>query len=157
MNADKQQQLRAEQLRREVAAAGLSPRPATAQELGALLKHLRTTAEVSKAALGRECLVHDSYIGHAETGRNMPRRRFWAEADIALAADGVLVEAYETWVEPQNRPRPGTRVLASAAKARRERADVRWRAALAAAAIDPHHSYSRGTGTVQTRDRRRTR
>ncbi|MFE3618084.1 hypothetical protein, partial [Streptomyces anulatus] len=72
----------------------------------------------------------------------------------ALAADGVLTQAYDTWAEPQNAPRPGMRVLATAARARN---DARWRAAVTDCGIDPHRSYSRSSGPVRATDRSRTR
>ncbi|MBF6463066.1 helix-turn-helix domain-containing protein [Nocardia puris] len=82
------------------------------EELGALLNHYRTKALVSQEALARECLLDPSYVRHAERGRAIPARRFWAEADIALAAEGALVTAYDQWAEPRNKPREGVRVLA---------------------------------------------
>ncbi|MEG8181766.1 helix-turn-helix domain-containing protein [Nocardia terpenica] len=87
--------------------------PSTPEEqLGALLRDFRCAGRVTREALARECLIDPSYVRHAESGRNLPRRQFWAEADIALAADGMLIDAYDRWAAPRNTPRPGVRVLA---------------------------------------------
>ncbi|MEU1985766.1 helix-turn-helix transcriptional regulator [Nocardia sp. NPDC019395] len=91
----------------DVAAAPGSPRA-----LGEALKQARTVAGVSQGELARECLLDRTVVSKAEAGQRMPSRRFWAEADIALAADGVLVGAYDRWAQAQDAPRSSVRVLA---------------------------------------------
>lgn len=86
--------------------------PTTPQELGALLRHYRTTAEVTLQQLAAECLIHYSLVQKVEVGtRNQPRR-FWAEVDVMLAADGELLAAFDHYQQvTQTPPRP-VRVLA---------------------------------------------
>ncbi|MGW3278009.1 helix-turn-helix domain-containing protein [Nocardia rhamnosiphila] len=86
--------------------------PSNPQELGGLLRNLRDSAGVSQRELAEECLLDRSLVAKVEAGQRTLSRRFWAEADIALAAEGSLVDAYDKLAQQQNAPRPGVRVLA---------------------------------------------
>ncbi|MFC9440552.1 helix-turn-helix domain-containing protein [Nocardia sp. NPDC057030] len=90
---------------------GSPPRLTPQQQLGARLKSVRVDGRVSREALARECLIDPSYIRHAESGRAIPRRQFWAEADIALGAEGQLIEAYDQFALQREAPRPTVQVL----------------------------------------------
>ncbi|MGH3939966.1 MAG: helix-turn-helix domain-containing protein [Pseudonocardiaceae bacterium] len=66
--------------------------------LGQLLSVCRQDAGWTQRKLAKELNYHPTAISHIEAGRHPAPREFWERADELLAADGVLLDAYQALV-----------------------------------------------------------
>jgi DNA-binding transcriptional regulator YhcF (GntR family) len=72
-----------------------APAAGAARELCAALAARRHAAGLGQAGLASITGYSVTAIAHAETGRTWQARRFWKQADKALAADGELLSLYD--------------------------------------------------------------
>jgi transcriptional regulator with XRE-family HTH domain len=69
--------------------------PTGRSALGKLLSAHRAAAGWTQRRLAAETFVDRTYVAHAESGRAVPSRPFWAAADTALGSAGQLVAAFD--------------------------------------------------------------
>ncbi|MBB5909118.1 helix-turn-helix domain-containing protein [Actinoalloteichus hymeniacidonis] len=65
------------------------------QALGRALADHRRAAGFAQAEIARRVHYTRTAVSHAEAGRHLPPRRFWAAADDAVGADGVLLDHFD--------------------------------------------------------------